>query len=229
MDTTPKTARRPGPKKTAPTTSHRPLIVFDIGNVLIRFYFSMARRNFDRLHRGMGEKVIRYLWFSPLARPLETGRLTDKEIYRRVKNKFGLKISYDQFCWAFNNIFIPVRENLRLFRELGRRYPTALLSNTNPIHWAHVLKRFPALRRAKWPFSSHHLGLMKPDPRIYRLFSRKTGVPLDRMIYVDDRPENVEAGRRLGMKAIRFTGRRPLKKDLREVLARFSANGANHN
>jgi glucose-1-phosphatase len=196
----------------------KPLIVFDIGNVLLRFDMGRAVRNFNRHGPAAGDKLRLALWKSPLGAHFEHGRYSGRQIYRKLKTRFGLRMSYADFCLAFSDIFTPVTENLELLEELAETYPVALLSNTNGIHWRYIHQHYAALRRARWPFSSHILGHMKPDPRIFRALSRRTGVPLERMVFVDDLLPNVRAARRLGMKAVLYTGRKPLRRLLAPLL-----------
>ena len=47
------------------------------------------------------------------------------------------------------------------------------------------------------------------------MLRRRTGVPLDRCVFVDDKAENVEAAARVGMLAILFTDTGHLRADLR--------------
>ena len=69
-----------------------------------------------------------------------------------------------------------------------------------------------AFDRLDWlsPFSprlfSGHLGVVKPDPRIYRTALEVLGAPASRVIFVDDRPENVAAARALGIDGRVFEG-----------------------
>ncbi|MBI4396308.1 MAG: HAD family phosphatase [Elusimicrobia bacterium] len=204
--------------------SDRPLIIFDIGNVLLRFSLERAARNFDRVEAGAGGKICRYLWASSEGLKLETGRTTGWNLFRSLRRTLGLKMSYAQFCRGFNEIFDPVHANMKLLRILSRRYPVALLSNTNPIHWKYIMSKYPALRSARWMCSSHLFGRMKPDPRIYKSLAKKTGTPLNKMIFIDDREENIEAARGLGMKTIHFTGDRGLEESL-ALLGVFCKNG----
>lgn len=48
-------------------------------------------------------------------------------------------------------------------------------------------------------------GVAKPDPRVFALVGERAGLPLDRLVFVDDRPDNVAAAVSLGMDGIVFT------------------------
>jgi HAD superfamily hydrolase (TIGR01509 family) len=65
--------------------------------------------------------------------------------------------------------------------------------------------------------ASCEVGLRKPDPQIYLLALRQAGVGARAAIYVDDRPELIEAGRGAGLTAIRFESGPQLEQELRAV------------
>ena len=52
---------------------------------------------------------------------------------------------------------------------------------------------------------SAEVGLIKPDPRIFRLALEKLGVLPEESVFLDDMLVNVEAARSVGMNAIQFT------------------------
>ncbi|MBP0454250.1 HAD-IA family hydrolase [Kitasatospora sp. RG8] len=52
--------------------------------------------------------------------------------------------------------------------------------------------------------NSARVGAAKPDPRIYRFAADQARVSPGRCLFVDDRPENVEAARRLGMTGLLY-------------------------
>ncbi len=58
----------------------------------------------------------------------------------------------------------------------------------------------------KVALSSCYLGLRKPEAAIYRRALDILGRPAERILFIDDRQENVAAGAAAGMKAIRFEG-----------------------
>lgn len=65
---------------------------------------------------------------------------------------------------------------------------------------------------------SAEVGMMKPDPQIYRLALGKMGVPPAESVFVDDVLINVEAARSVGMAAIQFTQREKTLDELKQIL-----------
>lgn len=184
------------------------LIVFDIGNVLLRFSKERARRNFNRIEPGAGAILVKAMWETRLGVDLERGHLSGRDFLRRAGK---VRMGYKAFADAFRDIFTPIRLNLRLLERLSDSFDTALLSNTSEIHWPYLFKTYPALKSARWKFGSHLLKLLKPDPRIYRTLSRTTGYDFKDIVYIDDHPGFVHSAKQLGIRGLCWTGETPLK------------------
>ncbi|MEU2512274.1 HAD-IA family hydrolase [Streptomyces syringium] len=67
--------------------------------------------------------------------------------------------------------------------------------------------------------SSARVGVAKPDRRIYEIAARRAGVAMDRCLFVDDRPENVEAAVGLGMTGLHYRGSDDLRQPLGALLS----------
>jgi len=90
------------------------------------------------------------------------------------------------------------------FRAAGGR--TAFLSNGVPEIVAHLRQTRGLDSAFDAVVVSCEVGLLKPDPAIFRLCLDRLGVAPDRALFVDDRVENVEAAGRLGIRTLHFTG-----------------------
>ncbi len=53
---------------------------------------------------------------------------------------------------------------------------------------------------------SYEVQLAKPEPEIYRVALDRLGVPAFDALFVDDRAENIETARELGLQTLLFTG-----------------------
>jgi putative hydrolase of the HAD superfamily len=81
---------------------------------------------------------------------------------------------------------------------------------TNEFRFEHFgLRKF-----IKVALSSCYLGLRKPDALIYRRALEILGRPPERILFIDDRAENVAGAAAAGMKAILFNGAEPLRQEL---------------
>lgn len=97
----------------------------------------------------------------------------------------------------------------------ARAIPMHALSNY-PCWYRLIEERLALSRYVAWTFVSCETGLRKPDPEAYLGASRALGVAPERCLFVDDRAQNCDAARALGMDAIVFTGAGALRDALRE-------------
>lgn len=63
-------------------------------------------------------------------------------------------------------------------------------------------------------FFSGRLGLVKPDPRVFRLVLAEIGAEPEQVVFVDDSPANVAAAQDLGLRAVRHTPKTDLAEEL---------------
>lgn len=99
----------------------------------------------------------------------------------------------------------------------ARRARTAMLSNMGA-QLADRIRRDRALDQ--WfdvVVVSAEVRCVKPDPRIYRLCLEQLDVESAQALFVDDRPDNVTAAAKLGMRTVHFAGADPVA-ELRKAL-----------
>jgi putative hydrolase of the HAD superfamily len=83
--------------------------------------------------------------------------------------------------------------------------PVSLLSNA-PYELARELERLAHLQPFRRLLFSADLALVKPDPHCYRAALGELGADPADVVFVDDRPANIEAAAALGMTGIVFSG-----------------------
>jgi putative hydrolase of the HAD superfamily len=180
-------------------------IISDLGKVLIDFdnsifYRRMAERSpFDP--EKIAEKVN---VFSELGKAFDTGRLTPREFHEAVLRALDAELEYEEFFALYNDVFslkAPVVESLRRYKS-GRRL--VLLSNTDVMRFGFIQRRFPEVMLFDEYVLSFEAGIAKPDPRIYRIALARAGASAPEAVFIDDRIENIEAARRLGLHTILF-------------------------
>jgi putative hydrolase of the HAD superfamily len=182
-------------------------IIFDIGRVLVRVDI---RRLQDSLALGLSltpEELWSAIEKDPRWRDWQEGRISPHDWHLHLCQRLGISLNFGQFTTAWNLALDPQPIHpLRLFEELSKRYRLALLSNTDPIHVAHLestyefFRYFPKGQR----IYSCSLGASKPDPLIYREALRVCKVRAAEAVYIDDIPAYVEAARQLGLSGIHY-------------------------
>ncbi len=93
--------------------------------------------------------------------------------------------------------------------------PVFGLTNWSDELYPHAPARFEVLALLDDVVVSGSEKAAKPDPRAYRIVAERAGLPLDRLVFVDDKQANVDAAAALGMDAIVFTDAAALRTELR--------------
>ncbi|MCW5559030.1 MAG: HAD-IA family hydrolase, partial [Verrucomicrobiae bacterium] len=120
-----------------------------------------------------------------------------------VRRQTGYRGTREEFRRNFSDIFWAIPEMIALHQGLKRRgVRTVLFSNTNALAVEHVRSRYPFFSDFDGWILSYEAGAMKPDARAYDAVESLTGCRGSTLLYVDDRPENIAAGRQRGWRTI---------------------------
>jgi 2-haloacid dehalogenase len=112
----------------------------------------------------------------------------------------------------------PIAGSVDLLAELrDLEVPIYALSNWSAETFPFAQRRFEFLQWFRAIMISAEVHLVKPDPRIFQCFCEKVALIPEQIIYIDDLPHNVEAARRIGMHAIRFSDPASLREELAQV------------
>ncbi|MEU4327659.1 HAD family hydrolase [Nonomuraea dietziae] len=137
--------------------------------------------------------------------PATLGQITEAQWVESVALALGGDERARQAVAEFAEVSFWVDEEVRaLLAKAQERVPLVLLTNAMDTLEEH-LDRLGLTYFADAVVSSARVGLAKPDPRIYELAAQVAGVAPSRCLFVDDRLENVEAARALGMIGVHFT------------------------
>ncbi|MFC1597793.1 HAD-IA family hydrolase, partial [Planctomycetota bacterium] len=105
----------------------------------------------------------------------------------------------------------------------GARYRLGIISNTCQSHWEHCTRRFRIMAEAFGVCAlSYEVHAAKPDRAIYQAAVELAGVAPQEILFIDDRAENVVAGRAAGLDAVRYTSTPQLVSELRTRRMRFN-------
>ena len=100
-----------------------------------------------------------------------------------------------------------IDHSVRLLRALrARAVPTFGLSNFGVQTLDMAERHYPFLREFDARFISGQLGVMKPDPAIYAHLEAATGIAPARLLFTDDRPDNIAAARARNWQVHLFDG-----------------------
>ncbi len=92
--------------------------------------------------------------------------------------------------------------------------PTYAITNFSWEKWVSCLGSWPFLEKFDGVIVSGLERLVKPDPRIYRLFCERFAQAPEACVFIDDNANNAASARSIGMKAVHFTDAKALRKEL---------------
>jgi HAD superfamily hydrolase (TIGR01509 family) len=178
-------------------------IVFDLGKVLVDFDYSIAARRISERGSVDPAAVQQFLDHSPLLYRYETGHMNRQEFYEEVRRLSGFKGDIEEFAEFFADIFTEIPPMIALHRRLREaRVTVYIFSNTNDLAIGHIRRNFPFFAEFDAHVLSYEHGAMKPDSKLYEVLERISGRRGGQLLYLDDRLENVEAGRARGWQVI---------------------------
>lgn len=203
-------------------------VYFDLGNVLVSFDPEIACRNVARLTGVSTEKAREVIYESGLQDSYEQGRVTSHLYWQLVCDQINIdkvderKFSKRALLDAISDMFTPIDsmvETVAMARSRVDR--VGVLSNTCPAHWQWV-------RKQPWPVSqidydviilSCEVMSMKPEAKIYEAAEKAAAVRPDRILFLDDKMENVNAARERGWVAEQCIGGDHAKAVIERMLA----------
>ncbi len=190
-------------------------ILFDLGNVLAYIDFGAFWRKLGFIRT---EEIVPFTdGYKSLTKQYETGNISTEEYLKSLSIVFNNRFTPADLEIAFSSIIQnPIDGMSDLVKMLSHTHRTALVSNTNEIHYKAFSKELEAVRILKKHYLSYQLRVMKPDRGFYDAIIGDQGSYPSSMIFIDDLQENVKAARIAGMYAIKFEGIDRLKLMLHE-------------
>lgn len=179
------------------------VVVFDLGYVLVGVDFSLAAQQIATQAALPAAQVLEVIAHSPVLRRYESGQINRQQFFAEVRDLIGYRGTQAEFGQAFTNIFTPIEPMIALHGQLRRRgVPCFVLSNTNDWAIERIAQSFPFYADFDGYVLSYQHRAMKPDPALYAVLERLVGQPPERILYLDDRLENVQAGAARGWQVI---------------------------
>lgn len=175
-------------------------IVFDIGWVFVHLQPAPLIRLLTA--RGAGELTLEQVTSRIQLEEHESGRLNGSGLLENLAALSPDPIDHDELHSKWTDMFALDVSMVDLAHRLSERYRVYLLSNVGDLHWSHLCREYGLHRIGHGALPSFVAGVMKPFAGIYEQAERRFGLKADDTLFVDDRPENVQAARARGWHGI---------------------------
>ena len=183
-------------------------IVFDMGNVLIRFdpeeFISRAGITDPADRRIVREELFASVEWAQMDMGMETEASFEPKVLARIPERLKEPVRDLLHNWAFPRQMIPGMEEL-VQRLKNAGYGIYLLSNASvnqPGYW----NQLPVSRLFDGTLVSAFVKTVKPCPQIYQLFTEKFSLRGEECLFIDDAPINVAGAVAAGWSGIVFYG-----------------------
>ena len=192
------------------------VILFDVGGVLLTNGWDLKERAEVAAHFDIDAAELEPRHEAMVDR-WERGDATIDEYLDNVVFYKPRSFSRDEF-WAamLGQSKLLADGAMPVLKELAasKQYLLGALNNEARELNEYRLSAFQLRSYFDIALSSCYIGQRKPGAAIYQRAIDIVGRPAERILFIDDRPENAAAAESAGMKAIRFTGEARLRAQL---------------
>jgi putative hydrolase of the HAD superfamily len=184
-------------------------IVFDVGGVLVEWrphlILSALYPN-DRAKQDLVRSQVfaNHGW----AHVVDRGLLDERQVVLWFQSQTGLPGPDMQRLFRLvHDLLEPIPASLELLRELSAAgLNLYCLSNMPEFTWRYLQKTWDFWSLFKGVVVSCHLRKIKPEPEIYQHLMQQYSLRPEECVFIDDREENANGARAVGMHAFVFRG-----------------------
>ncbi len=181
-------------------------VIFDIGNVLIEW---QPERFYDRT---IGEDRRRAMFASvdlhAMNDRVDMGGHFTRTIYAMAESNPDWRDEIRMWHDHWIELAQPeISRSVRLLRALrARGVPVFSLTNFGIQSFDYAATHYPFLTEFDRQFISGHLGVIKPDPKIYEIVETDSGIAPGALLFTDDRADNIAMAASRGWRTHLFDG-----------------------
>lgn len=196
-------------------------VVFDIGQVLVDFAWEEVLRKVAP-EETLYERLARATVLNPVWNEYDRGIWTIEEVEDAFVKCDPEIESYIRSAVDRVGEMIRMRDYaiswIRDLKEQGLR--VLILSNYGKKAYRESIEALRFLPETDGGILSYRVGLIKPDPAIYRELFRMFQLVPEECVFIDDRKENILAARQQGMQGIVFESYEQAHDELFTILAK---------
>ena len=183
------------------------LFIFDMGGVVTTTFFHSGK---SRFFEKLGVTAEEFNTFSAKAdlHALDIGQITVSQFWKNYNEVIARerpelpRAEFDLFRLYFH----PKRNEgtVALINDLRKNHRVVCGTNTIDSHWENHCERGD-YSFFDQTYASNKIGIAKPDPKFWQTIMMAEGFEPSKTFFTDDRLDNVEAARDIGINAVQFT------------------------
>jgi 2-haloacid dehalogenase len=189
-------------------------IIFDFGNVFIEWN---PRRIFSRIFQKEElDNFMQNIWNEDWNNNLDSGITFagNRKILRAKYPQYSGYIDYFHEHW-YESLGEENQESLAILLGLQQAgYATYGLTNWSAETFPPTVKKHPFFHSFTGIVLSGEEKVRKPDPEIYQILLKRYHLLPEESVFIDDRQENLDTARKLGIGTILFKTAGQVRNDL---------------
>ena len=192
-------------------------ILFDIGGVLVNWHMSWITSEVSKRFEIKEETMIES--FGHYLPELDCGKINEKTFWKKIANKTNSKSLAQTSESLWNTYF---RKNAKINHDVVslasqlEDYSLGIISNIEETTHQ-IVREWHVLDNFEHQFLSYQIGYAKPDLRIYEHVIDSLPFEGQEIVFIDDRPSNVDSAQKCGINSIYFTNYPKLRKALHDL------------
>jgi len=182
-------------------------IIFDLGVVLLNIDYQKTINEFHKLGISKASEFYSKKKQTNIFNLLECGKINDENFVKKIQLSCK-NASKKQILFAWNALLQDLpQERIELLKNLKRKYPIYLLSNTNSIHISEFRRQIGDELYIEFynifnkVYYSYEIGYRKPNSQAFKIVIEENNLNPNEVLFIDDSPQHIEGAKRLGIQS----------------------------
>lgn len=180
-------------------------ITFDLDGV---YFTEDSFLNFkNSLPSTIDQSKLIFLSKSESMMDFKRGELTEDQFWNLARQELNINLSNQQIfdlIYSSYQVNRNVVDTVKKLRTLGIK--TCICTNNFPTRINACNQKFNFLSDFDVHVFSYQVGAIKPDPKIFQALIDQSGCLPSEIVFADDKQENVDSAKSLGINAFLYTG-----------------------
>ncbi|WP_309663706.1 HAD family phosphatase [Tabrizicola sp.] len=179
-------------------------VIFDIGNVLTRW---QPEAFYDRvIGIDRRQELFAAVDLHEMNLRVDAGALFRETIYATADQHPDWAVEIRWWYDRWIELASPrIEGSIALLRALrAKGVPVFSLTNFGSYSYEEARDRLDFLSEFDREYVSGRMGVVKPDPQIYAMVEADCGIAPERLLFADDKAENITAAARRGWRTHQF-------------------------
>lgn len=190
-------------------------IVFDIGNILLRY----NPLPYMHKHYSHDQELFELISRSKEWLMLDQGLITNAQATAIfIKRAPALEKEIRHYMTHWVDILPPIKEHVDVLEQVKKTHHVYLLSNFHDEAFNKVSKQYAFLRDVDGAIISARVHQLKPDTAIYQTLLETYHLNANECLFIDDSMPNIEAAKALGFEAMHCLADDLLEKKIKSYL-----------